>query len=149
MFNFVPMYWGTGGKVMNVNDDLSKVTIKIKHNYRTKNYVGAMFGGSLFSACDPIYMIQYNELLDNQYIVWDKSARIQFKRPAREEVWVDFMVEPEELEEIKQKVEENGTLTFTKQVKLTNKDKTVVFAILDKEIYIASKKHYNKRRKKK
>lgn len=146
LFNIAPMYRRTGGKIVEASEDMSKVVVRIKYSWRNVNYMGTMFGGSMFSATDPIYMIQYNEMLGHEYVVWDKSASIQFKRPAKENIYVDFIVTEENIKEAKQKAEEFGSYTFMQSTDLTNKDKTVVFATIEKEIYVATKEHYRKRR---
>lgn len=141
------MYRRSCGKIMELTEDLSLVRVRIKLSYKNRNYAGTMFGGSMFSAADPISMIQFVELLDHQYIVWDKSARIQFKKPAREDVWMDFKVSKEELENVIQQVEMEGAYTFTKTVTLSNKSRTVVFATIEKELYVATKAYYKERKK--
>lgn len=106
-----------------------------------------MFGGSMFSASDPILMIQYLALLKHEYIVWDKSANIQFKKPAREDVWIEFNVNQKDLDRVIKETDKNGTYTFVQTISLTNKDKSVVFATVDKEIYVATKEYYSQRKK--
>lgn len=51
-------------------------------SWRTRNYVGTIFGGSLYGALDPI-MIMLIKLLGPEYEVWDKAASIRFRRPGR------------------------------------------------------------------
>lgn len=131
---------------MEASDDMSRVLVRIKFSWKNVNYNGSMFGGSMFAATDPIFMIQYNELLGGEYVVWDKSAKIHFKRPAKQHVWADFVVDVSELDEMKQRVAENGSYTFFKSVNLTGKDKRMTFATVEKEIYIASKEHYKQRK---
>ena len=81
MFNISPMYRRSCGRLIFVSKDLHVVKIKISLSYKNKNYVGSMFGGSLFSATDPIYMIQLVQILGNDYVVWDKATEIKFKKP--------------------------------------------------------------------
>lgn len=146
LFNYSPMYKRSCGKIIKTTEDMSLVLVRIKLSWRNVNYNGSMFGGSLFSATDPIYMIQFIELLGHDYVVWDKSAKIQFKKPARETVYAEFVVTPSELDEVKQKVEANGSYTFDKEVMITSKDKSVVYAIAEKEIYVATKEYYKNRK---
>lgn len=149
LFNLSPMYRRTCGRIIHVTDDLSCITVRIRLSYKNINYNGSMFGGSLFSATDPIFMIQFNELLGHKYVIWDKTAKIQFKRPAKENVWIDFKVSGEELQNVREQADENGSYTFMKQVDLTNKCKTIVFATVEKEIYVATKEFYKKRQEEK
>ena len=56
--NFFPAYRGSGARAIFVSDDWKEVHIKLPLNWRTRNYVGTIFGGSMYSAVDPIYMLQ-------------------------------------------------------------------------------------------
>jgi acyl-coenzyme A thioesterase PaaI-like protein len=97
-FNISPMYRRTTARITEVSEDIHRVRIRIPLSWRNKNYVGTIFGGSLFAATDPIYMIQLIYILGNDYVVWDKSTYIRFKRPANKDAFVDFIFTPEEIE---------------------------------------------------
>ena len=68
------MYRRSTGKVIKVSEDLLFVKIKIPISYKNRNFVGSIFGGSLFSATDPLFMIQLMNILGDNYVVWDKDA---------------------------------------------------------------------------
>src|SRR2546422_8429965 len=53
-------------------------------SWRTRNYVGTIFGGSMYGAVDPVYMVMLIKLLGPGYTVWDKAAAIRFRRPGRD-----------------------------------------------------------------
>lgn len=148
-FNISPMYRRSRGKVTDVSDGLMTIDIKIPLNYKNRNYAGSMFGGSMFSATDPIYMVQLLQILGQDYVVWDKSAIIKYKRPAKETVYASFNFSKEEVEKIKSDVAISNEINLVKKVNLTNKDASVVFAALEKTIYIADKKYYKFKKKKK
>ena len=57
-----------------------EVRVKLPLNWRTRNYVGTIFGGSLYGAVDPVYMIMLMKVLGRDYVVWDKAASIRFRR---------------------------------------------------------------------
>ena len=145
-FNLAPMYRRSTGKIIRVTDDLLQVTMKLPISYKNKNYVGSIFGGSMFSAVDPIPMVQLINLLDSHYVVWDKSAEIYFKAPAREDLYADFSYTQQELEHIRQVIAEQGEMEIAKVTQLTSKDKSTVFCEVKKTIYIASKAHYKNKR---
>ena len=44
-------------------DDFREVRVKLPLSLRTRNAVGTIFGGSLYGAVDPIYMIMLMRLL--------------------------------------------------------------------------------------
>jgi hypothetical protein len=148
-FNLSPMYRRSTGRIYEVSEDLHSVKVKIQLSYKNSNYVGSIFGGSLFSATDPIFMIQLMNILGTDYVVWDKAATIKFKRPAKETCYVDFVFTDDEIEIIKKDVAENKEIDLIKNIKLTNKENSIVFAEVLKTIYVADKEYYKEKRKKK
>ena len=77
-FNFSPMYRRSTGKITHVSEDLLHIKLKLALTYKNRNYVNSIFGGSMFSAVDPVPMVQLINLLGPDYVVWDKSAEIHF-----------------------------------------------------------------------
>jgi len=148
-FNLSPMYKRSTGKIIYVSDDLLNVKVKIPVSYKNKNYVGSIFGGSLFSATDPIYMIQLINILGNNYVVWDKSSFIKFIKPVYEDGFIDFIFSTDEIEEIKKRIEVEKKIDLIKELEIVSKDKSTVFTKIDKTIYIADKTYYKNRRKNK
>ncbi len=147
-FNWSPMYRRSVGKITNVSKGLYEVNVKIPLNYKNRNYAGTIFGGSLFSATDPIYMIQLIQILGNDYIVWDKHAEIRYKRPAKSDAYANFIFSNEEVDRIKSEVAEKGEVNWIKKLDITNHDATIIFAHLVKTIYVADKSFYAEKRKK-
>ncbi len=89
-FNLSPMYRRSTARITSVSPDLLNVQIKLPISYKNRNYMGTIFGGSMFSAVDPIPMVQLINLLGHQYVVWDKSAQISFKRPGNVDLYAEF-----------------------------------------------------------
>lgn len=147
-FNFSPMYRRSTGRVISVSKDLLNVKIKIPISWKNKNYVGSIFGGSLFSATDPIYMIQLIHILGDNYVVWDKAVTIKFRRPARSNAFAEFVFLPEEINQIKQDVLQKKEIDFVKKLSVVSKDK-MVFCELEKTIYIAKRSYYKEKRRQK
>ncbi len=147
-FNVSPMYRRSTGRIKFVSDDLLTVKVKIPISLKNKNYVGSIFGGSLFSATDPIFMIQLINILGKDYVVWDKKATIKFKRPAFSSGFVDFIFTEDEINDIKERVKVEKEIDLVKEIKITDKDASVVFAEVFKTIYIADKGYYKSKRKK-
>ena len=55
-----------------------------------RNFVGTHFGGSLYSMCDPFFVLILSAALGRDYVVWDKAAAIRFLRPGRGTVKATF-----------------------------------------------------------
>jgi len=138
-FNFFPAYRGTGGRVSYIAADWSEVRVRLPLNWRTRNYVGTIFGGSLYGAVDPFYMIMLIKRLGPEYIVWDKAATVHFKRPGRVTLYARFVMPDEELRAIEEALR-NGAASVDRvyQVDLVDAE-GVVHATIEKVIYIRRK----------
>ncbi len=78
-FKLSHAYRRSTGNVFFVSEDLTTIKVKIPLNYKNRNYVGSMYGGSMSSATDPIFMVQLINILGDDYVVWDKEATIKFQ----------------------------------------------------------------------
>ena len=83
-----------------------------------RNYLGTHFGGSLYSMCDPFFVLILSENLGPGYAVWDKSATIRFLKPGRGTVRARFEIEAERIERIRERADREGRIeeTFVAQV---------------------------------
>lgn len=148
-FNLSPMYRRSTGRIIHASEDLLNITVKLPISWKNRNYMNSIFGGSMFSAVDPIPMIQLVNLIGNDYIVWDKSAEIFFKKPGKENLYAEFTFTQEELEDIKNRVATENEIEIFKTTQLTNKSGDTVFCEVKKCIYVADKQFFkNKKRKK-
>src|ERR1043165_2786172 len=100
--NLIPAYRGTGGRVTYISDDYTEVHVRLPLSWRTRNYVGTIFGGSLYGAVDPMYMIQLMMILGRDYVVWDKAATIRFRKPGRSTLSATLKIDDAEVETIRQ-----------------------------------------------
>lgn len=147
-FNLSPMYRRSTARIIRVSKDLLYVQIKLPISYKNKNYVNSIFGGSLFSSVDPIPMIQLINLIGNDYVVWDKSSEIYFRKPAKENLFAEFIFTNVEIDEIKKKIRTENEIDIVKNTSLTNKEKTIVYCEVKKTIYIAKKTFYKNKKEK-
>ena len=138
MFNFFPAYRGTGGRVVYIADDFHEVRVKLPLNWRTRNYVGTIYGGSIYASVDPIYMLMLIHILGPEYVVWDKAAKIRFKKPGKDTLYVDFQLSQEEIGEIKKLAETERSVDRIYKLELKDKN-GVVHAFIEKTLYIAKK----------
>lgn len=137
-FNFFPAYRGTGGRLVYVADDYHEIRIKLPLNWRTKNYVGTIYGGSIYASIDPIYMLMLIKILGPEYVVWDKAAKIRFRKPGKDTLYADFTLSHEEISEIKRLAEDARSVDRIYNVELKGRD-GVVHAQIGKTLYIAKK----------
>jgi hypothetical protein len=135
-FNFFPAYRGTGGRVTYIASDWTEVRVRLPLNWRTRNYVGTIFGGSLYGSVDPMYMIMLIKLLGRGYIVWDKAASIRFRRPGRTTLEARFAIDEATLTSIREELEEKPKIDRVFIVELKNASGEV-HAIVEKTIHIS------------
>jgi acyl-coenzyme A thioesterase PaaI-like protein len=107
-FNWFPAYRSTGARIEYVAHDWREVRIRLGLSWRTRNYVGTIFGGSMYGALDPVYMLMLIRLLGPGYEVWDKAATIRFRRPGRSTLRATFCLDDAEVEGIRRDVSAGG-----------------------------------------
>ena len=134
-FNLFPAYRGTGARVTYMSGDWREVHVRLPLNWRTRNYVGTIFGGSLYGAVDPHYMIMLIKILGPDYIVWDKAATIRFKKPGRGTLYARFVIPEEEIQTIRRLVETEHSIDRVYRADLADEN-GVVHAEVEKTIYI-------------
>ena len=145
VMNWYPMYVGTGGKILFWSGDSREVQLRLRRNIWTYNYVGTIFGGSMFAASDPFYMLMLLRILGKNYVVWDKSASIRFRKPGRTTLYAHYLLSDETIDEVRREVADHGQAERTFTIKWL--DATgVVYAEIERVCYIADKKHYEQRK---
>ena|SRR5688572_711362 len=107
-FNWFPAYRFTGARIEYISADWREVRIRLPLTWRTRNYVGTIFGGSMYAALDPIHMVMLIKLLGPAYEVWDKAANIRFRRLGRNTLRATFRVQASDLETIRGIVAKDG-----------------------------------------
>ena len=137
-FNFFPALRGTGARVTYLSDDWREVRIRLPLNWRTRNYVGTIYGGSLYGAVDPFYMVMLIRNLGPDYVVWDKAATIRFRKPGRGTLYARFTLDAAELDSIRRALDGQRSIDRVYNVELTDAEGTV-HASVEKVIYIARK----------
>lgn len=99
--NLHPAIRGTGQWVTYISSDWRVLTLKLPLSWRTRNYVGTIFGGSLYGAVDPHYMVMLIHILGPGYVVWNKASTIRFRKPGRSTLFARFEISEEEVDTIR------------------------------------------------
>ena len=88
-----------------ISHDWMEVRVKLPLWWRTRNYVGTIYGGSIYGSIDPFYMMMLIQCLGRDYVVWDKAASIRFRRPGRTTLHATFKIDESLLDEIRRDLE--------------------------------------------
>jgi acyl-coenzyme A thioesterase PaaI-like protein len=143
-FNLHPAFRGTGGRVEHVAPDLSHIRVRLPLNWRTRNVVGSIYGGSLFAVTDGLHPLMLMAALGNDVIVWDKAASIRYRKPGTSTLHADFSLPPGEVVAIRAALQAHPELDRTYTVELKD-DHGVVHTVVERTVYIAAKHHYQSR----
>lgn len=138
LLNFYPPYAGAGIGAKG-SPDLRRFEVTMKERPWNRNVFGTHFGGSLYSMCDPFFVLILSEQLGRDYIVWDKAAKVRFVRPGKGTVKALFELPPGELERVKAEVESAGKAEPTYTVEVKNAAGEVV-AQVEKLLYVRKKR---------
>ncbi|HVO31101.1 MAG TPA: DUF4442 domain-containing protein [bacterium] len=137
-FNFYPAYRGSGGRIRFIAEDWREVVVEVPLRLRTRNYVGTIYGGSMYGAVDPIYMIMLIKCLGPEFLVWDKAAEIRFRKPGRRTLTARFSLQEPELDAIRVELREKPSTDRVYKIELTDPD-GVVCAEVEKTVWIGRK----------
>ena len=138
VINLWPPLLGTGIKVTHISADYRHIDVVLKLHFYNTNYVGTHFGGSIFSMTDPFFMLMLLKNLGKDYIVWDKAASIEFKKPGRGTIKAVFTFTEAELQTIKTAADQNEKYIFDKPVDVFNEHGEIVASVI-RTLYVKRK----------
>jgi acyl-coenzyme A thioesterase PaaI-like protein len=101
LINFWPPLLFSGIRVRSIAEDWSRVEAELRLSWRNRNGAGVIFGGTLFAMTDPFYPLMIQHRLGPDYLVWTKSAEIDFVSPGRDLARVVFLLSEEDIAAIK------------------------------------------------
>ena len=134
-----PPFLGAGIRVVEVAPDCSSFAVELPLTRLNRNYVGTQFGGSLYAMCDPFFMLILMLRLGPEYVVWDKSASVAFRRPGRGRVRAHFAVPDAEVERIRAEVAAHGKVEPTFTVDVVDAASGEVVAQVQKGLWVKRK----------
>jgi hypothetical protein len=134
LLSLYPPYLGAGIRVK-ASPDLRTFTVRMKLRWWNRNYVATQFGGSLYSMCDPFFMLILADALGRGYVVWDKAATIRFLRPGRGTVHATFHIPLVEIEEIRAAADAGRKIEPTFKAEVLD-DAGEVVAEVEKLLYV-------------
>ena len=132
--NLAPFMRSSGARIVSISDDWRTWHLVLRRRLRNLNYVGTLFGGSLYASADPHFMLAWMKILGPEYVVWDKGATIRFRRPGRTRLEATFTIAQEEIDEVRRLCEENHSVDRAYLFEWKDPDGQVVTSI-DKVVY--------------
>lgn len=141
LLNLYGPYLGAGVRTEHVADDFSEIRVCMRLRWFNRNAVGTHFGGSLYAMVDPHLMLMLMRRLGRDYIVWDRSATIDFLRPGRGKVRAAMTIEPELEATIRARVEAGGKYLPEFIIRVVDEEAKLV-AKVTKTIYVRKKERH-------
>jgi hypothetical protein len=138
VINLFPPFLGAGIRVKRLLPDWKEIDVEMKLHWWNTNYVGTHYGGSLYSMTDPFLMLMLIENLGRDYIVWDKSASIRFRRPGKGKVFAAFRLTDDQIDEIRRALTTEERIDRQFSVEVIDESGTVI-AEVEKQIHIRRK----------
>ena len=137
--NAWPPFLFAGIRIQHIGADFRSVRVSLRRTPLTSNYVGTLFGGSLFSMTDPFWMIMVLRNLGPDYVVWDKAAEIEFVAPGRTSATATFELTEEVLDELREAAQGGAKVLRWFETDVVGTDGTVI-ATVRKQLYVREKR---------
>jgi uncharacterized protein DUF4442 len=140
--NLYPPFLGAGIRVKRLDPDWKAIDVEMNLRFWNSNYVGTHFGGSLYSMTDPFYMLMLIENLGRDYIVWDKSATIRFRKPGRGRVRTEFRLADSQIDEIRDQLKTQEKIEPVFRVEVRDESGALI-AEVEKVLHVRKKRTEN------
>ena len=135
VLNLYPPYLFAGIRVTEIDPEWHELHVSMKLRWFNQNAVGTHFGGSLYSMVDPHLMLLLMQALGDDYVVWDKSAKIEFHKPGKGRVHSAVRITDDDLEEIRRKTEGGDAYRPRFEITILDEDGDLV-ATVTKVIHV-------------
>ena len=143
--NFFPPLLFNRIVIKKVNSDFSDLDIVIKYSWMNRNIQKSIFGGTIFSAFDPFFAIMYWQAfssIDVPMEVWVKNAEIDYLKPAKTNLKINFKIEKTDIQKAINHLKDNYKYEVFHKVQAIDKDGEV-YAEAKILIYIRNSNEFN------
>ncbi len=125
-----------------VSDDFLEMRVVLRRALFNMNFHKTIFGGSIFSACDPYFPTMYYHIFANKgrkLIIWLKSAEIQYLKPADSSLKLHFKITDDDIKLAEETLNKKGKFEIWHTVEAINK-KGIVCARAKMQVYLRDDK---------
>ena len=125
-----------------VSEDYTYMKVKIRKSILNINFHKTIFGGSIFSACDPYFPTMYYNIFEQKnrkLEIWLKSANIKYKRPATTHLFLEFKISEDDIQTAESELDINGKYEKWHKVEAINKN-GIVCAEAEMLVYLRDNK---------
>ena len=129
-----------------ISDDFMQMRVVIRRALFNINFHKTIFGGTIFSACDPYFPTMYYHIFakkNRKLIIWLKSAEIQYLRPADTSLKLHFIITKEDILLAEKTLDKEGKFEIWHDVEAVSK-KGIVCAKAKMLVYLRDDKQKEK-----
>jgi len=137
--NFWLPFLGSGISIKHISDDYQDIQVEMKLRWYNKTSLKTHFGGGMYAMVDPFYLVMLLNILGDQYVVWDKSAHIQFISPGLGTISARFQLSDEQIDEIRKVTDAGNTFLPVYDIDIVGEHGQRI-ASVKKQLYIRKKK---------
>ena len=108
-----------------ISDDFMQMRVVIRRALFNINFHKTIFGGTIFSACDPYFPTMYYHIFakkNRKLIIWLKSAEIQYLRPADTSLKLHFIITKEDILLAEKTLDKEGKFEIWHDVEAISKN---------------------------
>lgn len=138
--NLWPPFRGSSITILHIADDFRRVRVRLALRKLTANYLGTLYGASLFSMTDPWWVMMLARNLGRDYSVWDASAQIDFISKGTRHVFAEFELDEATLDDIRRETADGEKHLRWFSTDIITADGTLV-ARVNKQVYVRKKPH--------
>lgn len=124
--------------VRNFGKDFRTAEVRIAKSLFNRNYNRTIFGGTIFSAVDPVYVFMYWQIFARKGMklqCWLKSANIDYRKPGDTELIASFSLTEDDIADAEQQLNEVGKFVRTHRVEVLN-TRHEICALAETEVYM-------------
>lgn len=138
ILNFYAPFRGAGISIAEISEDFLYARVEMPLTWYNANYVGTQFGGSMYAMTDPFYMLLLMQNLGPDYIVWDKAASIDFIKPGKSRLIVEFRWTKQDIEAIRAQANDGEKHFYDREIEIRD-DTGLLVAKVVKTLYVRKK----------
>lgn len=120
--NVVPVFRASGAWITHISADMRLVKLKLPLKLKTRNPLGTLCGGNMYSAVHGIYLVMLQKNLGKDYVCLDRLSSIKFLKPATSTLFTQFELSQTEIDEVKALVEQTGKTDRQYLIQLKDKN---------------------------
>lgn len=139
LLRFYPPFFFQRIWIKQVHKGFKGIDVKIYKSSLNINSNKTVFGGTIFSALDPVHSILLDQIFQanglKRTVAWLKSARIEYLKPGRTDLSYSLYLEDEDIAEAFDEIKRRGKVIKTFSTAVFDKN-GVKCAVCHNEIYI-------------